>query len=983
MDIYIGKNRLICFATGENASHGNGSMVTGKMAEYVNRYWKVSDRICVMEVMTKSSRRRGKGTIRYRAENVGEGNELRTKLTRDIPADHAIIVVNVYAPTSGVARKDHQQVKKLYGELKELLAELKKLSTKTLIITGDFNAKVGKNTGTENCIGRYSRGVRNQNGQELVNFCEMNNLFICNTAFKHPARHITTWVNQRKTATNETTFIYNQIDYIIVQQEQKHVLEDARSYGGSETISDHKIVRMRMQIQWCRLYKKAAKQEQAKQFDTPRLVNDQQIQKTYKSKLNERIQKLAQDGNLKWENIKEEITKTAEETIGFKKITRQKKISDPELERLSTEQQKIRLTILNSKDTTEIEQLKRKRNKILKEMTKQVADRQEKEVDEIVANIDNAKDDARMYQAVKYLHRKPPENSFVHDNKGRCVTNKQSMYNIINEHFKSVFHKEDVVKVEPFKENVMKKLRNPITTNEIAKTASKMANNRATADIPAELVKYAPASTHKGIATALNNMFEEHQDINIGEGTLLPIQKPKPKTVGPVKNLRPITLTKIIRKLLSKTTTTRIAPKTKTYLSQSQSAYREGRSTSDIVWSYRWVAAKVQEVDIKIYIIGIDMSSAFDTIDRAKLMEIVETFLDDDEVRFIRRLLSNTTLEIRVKGAKTTPFESNIGSPQGGSISGPLFEIYFEHSLREVRFRINKFITEEKITKKETSLPEEMIYADDCDFITEEDKVKRFVNTEVSDILLQDNLLVNTDKTENTTLQRHTGKDAVKKEEWRRVKKLGSLLGDREDISRRKSLSTSSLRKLDAMWVRKKLKTTRRMKLYNSLVRSILLYNCSTWGMSVSDERKMDSFHRQQLRHMLNIKYPNKISSKQLYKTTHSHTISADIVKQRWKLFRHTLRMDKERPARKAMKFYFEKTNVKKYRGRKRATIVTTLNRDIHNTKQQYPQFDLPTLNTEMDLHNMRVKAKNRNLWRKRVGMIFNAVYSSKMENFI
>ena len=52
-------------------------------------------------------------------------------------------------------------------------------------------------------------------------------------------------------------------------------------------------------------------------------------------------------------------------------------------------------------------------------------------------------------------------------------------------------------------------------------------------------------------------------------------------------------------------------------------------------------------------------------------MNIVETFLDEDEVRFIRRLLSKTTLEIRVEGATATAFESNIGSPQGGSISGP------------------------------------------------------------------------------------------------------------------------------------------------------------------------------------------------------------------------------------------------------------------------------------------------------------------------
>ena len=374
------------------------------------------------------------------------------------------------------------------------------------------------------------------------------------------------------------------------------------------------------------------------------------------------------------------------------------------------------------------------------------------------------------------------------------------------------------------------------------------------------------------------------------------------------------------------------------------------------------------------------MSSAFDTIDRSKLMKIVETFLDEDEVRFIRRLLSNTTLEVRVEGATTTTsFESNIGSPQGGSISGPLFEIYFEHSLKEVRFQMNKYIAEQKI-EKDNSLPDEMIYADDCDFLMEEEKLKRFVNTKTSDILLQDNLLVNDDKTENTTLERHTGKDSAEKEKWRKVKKLGSLLGDREDIARRKQLSTTSLKKYNTMWIRKKLKVNRRVKLYNSLVRSILLYNCGTWGMSVLDEDGIDSFHRQQLRHILNIKYPNIIRSKHLYQTTKTYPISADITKQRWKLFGHVLRMDKDTPARKAMKFFFEKTSGKKFRGRKRTTILTTLNRDMHNTRLKHPQFDLPTLRTELDLDNIQVKATDRNQWRKRVKLIYDTAYSSRME---
>ena len=168
--------------------------------------------------------------------------------------------------------------------------------------------------------------------------------------------------------------------------------------------------------------------------------------------------------------------------------------------------------------------------------------------------------------------------------------------------------------------------------------------------------------------------------------------------------------------------------------------------------------------------------------------------------------------------------------------------------------------------------------------------------------------------------------------------------------------------------------------MYNAICRSILLYNCSTWGMSISDEDSMDSFHRQQLRNILNIHYPHKITSKHLYKVTQTYPISPDIVKARWKMFGHTLRMHPDSPARKAMKFYFEERTERKFRGRKRSTIVSTLNRDITNTKKKYSAFDIPLLTSLLDLHNVRVKAKNKVLWRKRVELIRQAAYSLKVK---
>jgi len=61
------------------------------------------------------------------------------------------------------------------------------------------------------------------------------------------------------------------------------------------------------------------------------------------------------------------------------------------------------------------------------------------------------------------------------------------------------------------------------------------------------------------------------------------------------------------------------------------------------------------------------MSRAFDTIDRTKLMEILETVpgITDDNKRLIHVLLANTSIQVHFKGVVTKPFASTIGSPQG------------------------------------------------------------------------------------------------------------------------------------------------------------------------------------------------------------------------------------------------------------------------------------------------------------------------------
>ena len=197
------------------------------------------------------------------------------------------------------------------------------------------------------------------------------------------------------------------------------------------------------------------------------------------------------------------------------------------------------------------------------------------------------------------------------------------------------------------------------------------------------------------------------------------------------------------------------------------------------------------------------MSSTFDTIYRDELFKIVEKFLDEDNLRILSTLLAETTLEVIVENAQATTFESNIVSPQGDSISGPLFKLYFNRALQQIKDEMQKEpnhcrnINSRWVEKMKSSIPEEIVYADDCDFIAETEKTKDKIYEKANEIMSSKNLLMNEEKTEYTTLKRGSKEG---EREWRNVIKLRSKFGDREDTQRRKELATIALAKNDTIW---------------------------------------------------------------------------------------------------------------------------------------------------------------------------------------
>ena len=282
---------------------------------------------------------------------------------------------------------------------------------------------------------------------------------------------------------------------------------------------------------------------------------------------------------------------------------------------------------------------------------------------------------------------------------------------------------------------------------------------------------------------------------------------------------------------------------------------------------------------------------------------------------------------------KKNPFTSNIGTPQGDSLSPVLFTIYLENALKQVRHTLPRSTNElQKV------LPNEIAYADDVDFVA----FSTIDIESVQKLLAKHNLIVNVDKTELTTLARE-------ETSWKNTKKVGTLIGDKEDIKRRKQLSTVALHKLKTVWIKgDKLKRETKLKLCRTLVKSILTYNCGTWALTQTEEEKINAFHRKQLKRVLNIRYPVKITNRSLYKKCNAKPLSLQILESRWRLFGHILRRDKDIPANKAMTGYYLPKG-EKFRGRPLTTLPVVLNKDLSRLEDSRIQ-----LRNQNDLNYLR-----------------------------
>ncbi|KAK4873795.1 hypothetical protein RN001_013155 [Aquatica leii] len=124
--------------------------------------------------------------------------------------------------------------KAFYDKLEETCKKIPKHDT--LIVVGDFNAKIGRKDFIKDVAGKETiHETTSDNGINLCHLATQTGTYIVRTKFKHKKVHKTTWNIHGKNKGN-------QIDHILIKTMRDKMINDVRSYRGISVETDHNLV---------------------------------------------------------------------------------------------------------------------------------------------------------------------------------------------------------------------------------------------------------------------------------------------------------------------------------------------------------------------------------------------------------------------------------------------------------------------------------------------------------------------------------------------------------------------------------------------------------------------------------------------------------------------------------------------------------------------------------------------------------------------
>ena len=708
---------------------------------------------------------------------------------------------------------------------------------------------------------------------------------------------------------------------------------DVRVMRGADIGSDHQLLVSSIKIKLNRTRPSKAMERRICVSN----LNDPQLLHKYRLKVQNRFAVLQEQWNrgegMDIEEMSSEITSAmtdvGKRVLGFKRQQNKEWLSAEtwsavERRRLTKEK------LMSAKS----ERLQRRLSRQYAEANKEVKDRARSDKRAFLDNMaDEAEqaagrgDLATLYNITRALsNRQMHSSQAIRDKEGKLITAEKEQLERWTEHFKEILNRaspqrdDDLPLEDP--QDLLPIDISEITMQEVEKAIRGLNNGKAPGidNLNAELLKGALPYSARILQALLNRIWsEEKVPVTWKKGLIVKLPKKGDRTK--CGNWRGITLLSTVCKVMGRIILGRMQEAVDSKIRREQAGFRRNRGCRDQIFVLRNIIEQCYEWNACLYLTFVDFEKAFDSIYRQKMWDILRVYGVPNKIRsIIQDLYDDNKCSVVCDGKLSPWFEVRSGVRQGCMLSPMLFLITLD-------WVMNRVTKEERsgIQWTLTERLEELAFADNICLMAQSqsqmqrklDRLERYARAV--------GLKINIAKTENMRINANNYRmircDDQPLREVDNFTYLGSKVtcsgGREEDIQQRIQKSKVAFNSLAAIWKSRKYRTETKLRIFNSNVKSVLLYGAETWVINKKAGQKLESFIYSSHKKIHRIFWPQRISKVELQSRSNQRNILLEIKMRRWNWLGHILRMEANQLPRMAL--YWNPVGSRR-RGRPRET---------------------------------------------------------------
>lgn len=842
-------------------------------------------------------------------------NDRIMKLRIPLAAGRFMTILSVYAPTLVSSEED---ITSFYHTLRSLITSTP--NSESLVILGDLNARVGSDAETWSPLGPYGTGSLNSNGLLLLQLCTELKLAITNTFFHQ--KNKATWFHPQSKHGHI-------LDYIICRRSDLRNFCKVKVMRGADCDTDHLMVRAKLKIS-IRRKSRFNGVKVPKRIDVSKL-KDPTVKNTLKSAYDQ-----VDFSDLDWDGVKGVLYDIGAETLGMRVPKHRDWFADNSsaINPLIEEKRKAHLNLLNASATNR--SAAAAHNSSVKgrvqRSIRQIKNKWWSDLSEEIQLSYNSKDMKTFYALLQDAYG--PKSSSITPLLAKDGTTLLKRPDEIMgrwyEHFLDLFHNPSEVDDAAIDSVPQRPLhpeldREP-TLEETIACIKRINTNKAPGldGVPVELLIHGGMNVHQAVHSLILCVWRgEPAAQDWIDAILIMLYKGKGKK-SLCGSYRGISLLEAVGKAFARLLLDRlekyICPEV---IPESQSGFRGGRGTVDMIFSAKQLVEKCIEQRLPLCQVFVDLTKAFDTVNREALWKVLGKFgCTSGFVDKFKQLHRSMKGRVNFNGQLTEELPMDNGVKQGDIPAPTLFSlyltavlwyafhdcdlgVYFRFRTTGKLFNLRRFQAKTLVIE---GLVRELLYADDADLVTHTPAEMQLVMDRFANACTSFGLTISIEKTK-VMYTPGPGETLVEPDIFVYGKRLvvvkdfiylGSKLADDgsldAEVRQRISKASGSFGKLeDRVWSDRDLTLSTKLTVYETCVLSSLLYASETWTLYRSHIKLLDRFHQQCLRHILGIKWENRVPDTEVLSKAKTVSIAAIVTRNQLRWAGHLVRLDDSR----------------------------------------------------------------------------------------